>query len=384
MQILEFHAKLRFVFLPQREGVNDEFFDNVWGRFPPEMRYNMDQVPLPFVVEQERTFTSHDDAHVHIRSCGADGLTKRQYTMHIFVNAGEGQDGVCYVELIARGKGQRLSQVEKAGWHPLVSPVLFQKCAWVDRPTMLIIAKKFCIKKRERHGNRRVLLFADNLDAHCWEEVLNEFARANVLVVFVVPGCTDAIQPIDAGIGRSIRIYIGQELDTWLMINDNLDKWEKGFTASERRVMMTNLLARAVTKVQGDDSLRVKCFERTGCLLRLTADMEHDAKVKPQGLKLPYSIPASLPDHLLHLQQSSRPAEIHVPDETLPSSSIEENETDAIHDNATTDNAVTTVELTSAFVDRCSSLVIEMLGDISDDMIELATYIFTHIEEANQ
>eukprot|EP00978_Attheya_sp_CCMP212_P049518 scaffold676138_cov63-Attheya_sp.AAC.1 len=51
-----------------------------------------------------------------------------------------------------------------------------------SKPTMLIIAKKFCIKKRERHGNRQVLLFADNLDAHCWEEVLNEFARANVLV----------------------------------------------------------------------------------------------------------------------------------------------------------------------------------------------------------
>jgi hypothetical protein len=179
---------------------------------------------------------------------------------------------------------------------------------------------------------------------------LNEFARSNVLVVFVVPGCTDAIQPIIAGIGRSIRIYIGQELDTWLMINGNLDKWEKGHR---------------------------KC-----CILQLISNMMQ--KLKPQGLKLPYSIPVSLPDHILHLQQSSRPAEVHAPDETLPSSSIEENETDDIHDNATTDNAVTTVELTSAFVDRYSSLVVEMLGDISDDMIELATYIFTNIEKANQ
>jgi hypothetical protein len=72
----------------------------------------MDQVPLPFVVEQEHASTSHDDAHVHIRSCGVDGLTKRQCTMHIFVNAGDGQDGGCYVELIARGKGQCISQVE--------------------------------------------------------------------------------------------------------------------------------------------------------------------------------------------------------------------------------------------------------------------------------
>eukprot|EP00978_Attheya_sp_CCMP212_P022979 scaffold69515_cov58-Attheya_sp.AAC.4 len=221
----------------------------------------MDQVPLPFVVEQERTFTSHNDAHVHIRSCVADGLTKRQYTMHIFVNAGDGQDGVCYVELIARGKGQCISQVDKA----------------------------------ERHGNHRVLLFADNLDAHCWEEVFNEFAQSNVLVLFVVPGCTDAIQPIDAGIGWSIRIYIGQELDTWLSM------------ISGRR---------------GSPQGRLK--------------------------KLPYSIPAALTAHLSHLQQSSRPAEVHVPDETLPSSSIEENETDDIHDNATTaDNAVTTVELTN-------------------------------------
>eukprot|EP00978_Attheya_sp_CCMP212_P012070 scaffold30001_cov39-Attheya_sp.AAC.2 len=109
--------------------------------------------------------------------------------------------------------------------------------------------------------------------------------------------------------------------------------------------------------------------------------MEHDAKVKPQGLKLPYSIPAALPAHLLHLQQSSRSAEVHVPYETLPSSSIEENETDDIHNNATTDNAVTTVELTSAFVDRCSFLVVDMLGDISDDRIELVTYILTNIEE---
>eukprot|EP00978_Attheya_sp_CCMP212_P030234 scaffold110430_cov70-Attheya_sp.AAC.2 len=169
------------------------------------------------------------------------------------------------------------------------------------------------------------------------------------------------------------------------MINDNIDKWEKEFTASEeRRVMMTNLLARAVTKVQGDDSLHVKCFERTGCVLRLTADMEHDAKVKPRGLKLPYSIPASLPDHLLHLQQSSSPAEVHAPDETLPSSSIEANETDAIHDNATTDDGVTTVDLASVFVNRCSSLVVEILGHISDDMIELATYMFTNIQKANQ
>jgi hypothetical protein len=107
--------------------------------------------------------------------------------------------------------------------------------------------------------------------------------------------------------------------------------------------------------------------------------------VKPQGLlilKLPYSIPQSLPAHLVVPLQP----QVDVPDEIVPASSIENNESDAIHDTATIamDNAVTTVELTSAFVDKCSSLVVDMLGNIEDDMIELATYIFTNIEEANQ
>ena len=124
----------------------------------------------------------------------------------------------------------------------------------------------------------------------------------------------------------------------------------------------------------------MKCFERTGCLLRLNADMEHDAKVKPQGLKLPYSIPQSLPAHLVVPLQP----QVDVPDETVPASSIESNASDAIHDTATIDNAVTTVELTSTFVDKCSSLVVDMLGNIENDMIELATYIFTNIEETNQ
>ena len=134
-----------------------------------------------------------------------------------------------------------------------------------------------------------VVVFCDNLDAHCWDEVLDECTRAKVLVVFVVPpGCIDAMQPIDAGIGRCIRIYhIGQVLDAWRMVNENLEKWESGFTASERRVLMANLLVEAATKVlQQDDSLRVGCFERTGCfLLYVKPDKEPRCKSEAPRLE---------------------------------------------------------------------------------------------------
>ena len=78
------------------------------------------------------------------------------------------------------------------------------------------IARTFAEFKREKNGDDAVLLFADNLEAHFHLPVLEKFAQANIFVWFVVTGWTDLIQPIDAGIGRSIRIYVGHALDRWL------------------------------------------------------------------------------------------------------------------------------------------------------------------------
>ena len=65
-------------------------YTDTYGRFPPHLRYNMDQVPLPFVVSQDSTFTTEDDSDVHIFGTGKGDLRKRQFTMHIYVNAGQG------------------------------------------------------------------------------------------------------------------------------------------------------------------------------------------------------------------------------------------------------------------------------------------------------
>ena len=111
---------------------------------------------------------------------------------------------------------------------------------------MIDIARKFTEYKKEKHRDDAVLLFTD---AHCHKPVLDIFAQANIFVWFVVPGCTDLIQPIDTGIGRSIRIYVGHALDRWLSIDDNLDKWEGKLKPLERRVMMTNFLDSAMKKI---------------------------------------------------------------------------------------------------------------------------------------
>ena len=66
---------------------NENEIDNpLWGLFHSEPFYNMDQVPLPFVVNHHRNFTTHDDNDVYI-SAPSDNLQKRQFTMHVVVNA---------------------------------------------------------------------------------------------------------------------------------------------------------------------------------------------------------------------------------------------------------------------------------------------------------
>lgn len=153
---------------------------------------------------------------------------------------------------------------------------------------MLEIAETFAKCVSEKHDSKPVLLFCDNLDAQCFEPVLVKLESVgNVFVCFVSPQCTDSAQAIDAGVGRSCRIYVGDELDQWLEVDGNLEKWEKGLKAKDRRILMTHWLAAAKKRIIENESLRQGCFYRTGMLLQLQPNPD-DEKVKPQGLKLPY------------------------------------------------------------------------------------------------
>ena len=143
----------------------------------------------------------------------------------------------------------------------------WQEKARVDRPVMVDIAKDSVKFKKEKHGDDSVLLIYDNLDAHCHEKIRDIFGAANILVWYCVPDCTDLIQPIDAGIGHSIRIYVRHDLDKWLSVDDNLEAWEDRLCAKDRRILMTNLLAGAMSNILSDEkkNVRISSFTRTRC-----------------------------------------------------------------------------------------------------------------------
>ena len=281
----KFMTTVRFRILPPlnpRQSV-----DALYGRFPPHLRFNMDQCPLPFVVGQDHTFTNEEDTDVHIK-CPSEALRKRQFTMHVVFNAGEGVHRAGWVDLVCKGTGKRIRAAEKALWDDRVD-VFFQKHAWVDTDVMKDLAQKFVTFKTQRYGaDTWVLLYCDNLRAHLANDVKKIFGDSKVFLCFLPPNMTHFVQPIDAGLDRSTRIAVGNDLDRWLMDADNMSKWEGKMVAGERRILITKLFGNAVDHVllPENDKMRVSCFERTGCLITMLPLEEFDAKIRPQGMEV--------------------------------------------------------------------------------------------------
>ena len=109
----------------------------------------------------------------------------------------------------------------------------------MDKHVVRDLAKSFVQKKNEKHGdNVWVLLFCDNISAHLDADVKRIFGDRKILLLYLLPNMTNFIQPIDAGLGRTVRIKIGYCLDTWLTAEDKMKRWESKITAGERRVLL--------------------------------------------------------------------------------------------------------------------------------------------------
>ena len=70
----------------------------------------MDQIPMPFIVDQSSSFTFEDDEHVQVRGTGAaEGFStkKKKDAAHDFVNTNSTSDNTYgHVDLICRGAGR--------------------------------------------------------------------------------------------------------------------------------------------------------------------------------------------------------------------------------------------------------------------------------------
>ena len=322
-----------------------------YGRYLPWQRLNVDQVPLPFINDMDYTYEQKGAKRVQINQGGAS-LSKRMATGQIvFRPAIPPPDGLAGEALAAykthlleqpfacilfRGQGN-ITQAERDAY-PDDLVVLWQDKAWVGRPEAVKwveqVIKPFIEAERKAGAavdSTRYLLFQDNLDSQKQPAYIDALAELGVDDHKVPPDHTDEAQPIDRGLGRQVKIYIGQQFDEWLQDDDNLERWESttrgtALSASDRRILLAHWFNKAVKKaLQGD--AKWKYFEHAGALL--TADGSEDDKIQlegaPSGYKVVVPPPDGMPDNPLVSPNATEPE----PEDVNPL--LEEEERDGDH-----------------------------------------------------
>ena len=206
-----------------------------YGRYPPWCRLNVDQVPLPFVNDMDTTYEVRGAKRVTINQLGP-ALGKRQATGQICFRPAVPPPAGCTTAqaralydkhlmlqpapcILFRGKGN-ISYLERSAY-PVGLVVLWQDKAWVDRPLALEwaadVIKPFIQAERKAgvaDASTRYLLFQDNLDA----QKQPDYMYTNYLHDWGVddhklpPNETDQVQPIDRGLGRQVKMYLGQQV----------------------------------------------------------------------------------------------------------------------------------------------------------------------------
>ena len=281
-----------------------------YGRYLPWQRGNVDQVPLPFVNDMDTTYEMTGAKRVSINQLGP-ALSKRQATGQLCFRpevpppppAADAEGLLKYKKelmeqppptIIMRGKGN--VKQEELDAYPEGLVVLWQDKAWVDRPVALEWARASWKKMVEADvaagvadASTRYLLYQDNLDAQRpdrnpeYTAVLKDECHTDSHML--PPGKTDEVQPVDDGMGRQVKIYMGQLEDEWLEDDENLEKWEGGvLSASDRRVLIATWFFKAFERACEGLAKR-KYFEHTGALMTADNSDDHLIKLeaKPKG-----------------------------------------------------------------------------------------------------
>ena len=150
-----------------RTGKQDDY-DEKWGRYPPECRFNVDQSTCPFVFDSSLTYHQFtEDQHnekVHVSQPGV-GFDKRQCSLQICFSP-EGKQPP--LGIVFRGAGKRISEDERSSWHKDVHVFFVEENAWVDTQVAVDWVKKTL--KPHREHLKRFALLGDKLTGQFHED----------------------------------------------------------------------------------------------------------------------------------------------------------------------------------------------------------------------
>ena len=266
--------KIRAFHLEIRRVAASKDSEEPMGKFQLSTVANVDQTPLPFTFNGGQGYSKTGEKTVWHRGA-ASGLDKRQCTVQLTIFA----DGEARVPplLIFRGKGLRISQVEKTKYDRRVR-VQFQENAWCDEAQMLNWVNHIWKRPFSPDVEKPKLLIADVHKAQKTEKVLHALEACKTTVVLVPPGCTSLVQPLDVVVNANFK-QIVDRLQTEHM-QQNLEQYvNNSLSASQRRILITGWVGAAWAEVCLKKDMIKRGFEKCGISVPIDGSRDEDISI---------------------------------------------------------------------------------------------------------
>lgn len=156
---------------------------------------NVDQTPLPFAFNQGGTYETTNSWVAVWVAGGSSGLDKRQCMVRLTILA----DGEPRVKpfIIFRGQGKRIPLQERVKYDKRVT-VAFQSNAWCDEKLM----EQWIVNSWKPEDS---LLVLDVHRAQKTDHIQSLLQQCGTVPIFVPPGCTGIVQPLDVSINAHLK-----------------------------------------------------------------------------------------------------------------------------------------------------------------------------------
>ena len=275
-KIKGFHRWLRAL---QRSGVQR---CPIYGRFPADHMFHMDQSPLPFVLFSNRSLNSIGKP-CFIRMPYGSGLDKRMATIQLCLRAAGEQ--IVRIAIVFRGKGVGLCAEERVAYAALsgLLAVYFQPKAWVDEYVALLWLEQFIAETGNSQHEK--LLGMDQHGAQMTSTFQTRCIDKDIIPAYTPPDTTDVTAPCDhhvfARLKQIINCFYEAELE------QNWMRWSLppdfgGLRAWERRVYLATWTALAWQILRSEPDFIKSSFTSTGwCIAK---DGSEDALYKVAGV----------------------------------------------------------------------------------------------------
>lgn len=119
--------------------------------------------------------------------------------------------------------------------------VLFQPHALYDRSTSDAWAEEHLpeITAAARRKMMETVLFADNLDSQTTEKFMKILRQNDTKRHLGVTNASDITQVVDMGLGRALKVHIGDLHDEWMAQDNDAELWAGDFPMRKERVLLT-------------------------------------------------------------------------------------------------------------------------------------------------